>query len=166
VRSQPPLEHRAPFDFRGTYTETEVARLHVGLSPQEMEDKWNVVYEAPWLFFHRSWTGFCIYGVQLAPTATGASIVDSWVNRDASQYRGSTVEHDRAVLRFLIDGLMLGKRVDLPARQGEHLDGLAKALYEHRMVGRIASEATYEWVRTESSPWWQRLLRTFSWSKR
>ena len=51
---------RVPLDFVGNYSEAEVVRLHAGLEAREMEDKWDVVYEAPWLHFHRSWTGFCI----------------------------------------------------------------------------------------------------------
>ncbi len=36
-------------------------QLQKGLIPEAMEDKWFIYFENDWLFFHRSWTGHCIY---------------------------------------------------------------------------------------------------------
>jgi len=33
----------------------------MGLVPEEIEDKWFIYWEDDTLFFHRSWTGNCIY---------------------------------------------------------------------------------------------------------
>jgi hypothetical protein len=44
-----------PYEDR--FTETEHARLQEGLVLREMEDKWFVYLDEPYLFFHRSWTG-------------------------------------------------------------------------------------------------------------
>ena len=46
-----------------TYAADEFARIKEGDVPQEMEDKWFAFYEEPWLYLHRSWTGFGIYQV-------------------------------------------------------------------------------------------------------
>ena len=141
-------EMRVPLDFTGSYSNADYAILTRGLQSESMEDRWDVVFEDPWLYLRRSWTGFCIYGLRFAVSDAGeAVVVESWVSRDASQYGGDgdSVEHERAVARFVVEGLMLHRYVELPAPPGEPLDGLAKAVYEHTTVGRIASQATFSW---------------------
>ena len=139
-------EMRVPLDFAGSYSIADYAILTRGLQAEEMEDRWNVVFEDPWLYLCRSWTGFCIYGLRFAVSDAGeAVVVESWVSRDTSQYGGSSVEHERAVARFVVDGLMLHRYVELPDPPGEPLHGLDKAAYEDTTVGRIASQATFSW---------------------
>jgi hypothetical protein len=53
------------------YSTAEFAQIAQGCVPQQMEDKWFIFYEAPWLFLHRSWTGYCIYQVRFEPVAEG-----------------------------------------------------------------------------------------------
>jgi hypothetical protein len=101
---------RADLRFTETYTPEEFERIRRGVIPREMEDKWFVFYEDSWLFFHRSWTGFAIYGVRFRVSDSGASAVESWVSRDPSQYEETRIDEDRARLKRLIDGLLLGKR--------------------------------------------------------
>src|SRR5690349_10077515 len=40
-------------------------RLALGFIPRQMEDKWFVFMENDSLFFHRSWTGTCIYVLEM-----------------------------------------------------------------------------------------------------
>jgi hypothetical protein len=46
-----------------------------------MEDKWFVYREGDEVFFHRSWTGMCIYVAHLVQDA------DAWVLRDVTVNR-------------------------------------------------------------------------------
>ena len=86
-----------------TYSADEFKRLQEGQIPREMEDKWFSFYEEPWLYLHRSWTGYCVYQVRFQPTASGARTVESLANRDPEQYRG-TDERDELLLALLLDG--------------------------------------------------------------
>ena len=141
-------EMRAPLDFAGSYSGADYAILTRGLHAEEMEDRWDAVFEGPWLYLCRSWTGFCIYGLRFAVSDAGeAVVVESWVSRDASQYGGDgdSVEYERAVARFIVEGLMLHRYMELPDPPGEPLSGLDRAAYEDTMVGRIASQATFSW---------------------
>jgi hypothetical protein len=113
-----------------------------------MEDKWAITFEDSWLYFHRSWTGACIYGLRFERSADGVSVVESWVNRDKAQYSVTAIEYDRAMVRFLIDALILGKQAVFPDPPGEARTGWTKAIYEHAVVGRIASAATKEFIRS------------------
>ena len=85
------------------YSADEFQRLQEGRVPHEMEDKWFVFCEDPWLYLHRSWTGFCVYQVRFERTASGARTAESLVNRDPKQYRG-TDERDLLLLPLLLDG--------------------------------------------------------------
>jgi hypothetical protein len=53
------------------YSKSEFDRIVIGNIPEEMEDKWFVFYEDPWLYLHRSWTGFCIFKVRFNNSLLG-----------------------------------------------------------------------------------------------
>jgi hypothetical protein len=161
MRSFPSIESRADLGVAAVYPSVEFEQVMCGVTPQEMEHKWDITFEDPWLYFHRSWTGICVYGLRFERSAVGASVVESWVNRDQSQYRMTSIEYDQAMVRFLIDAMMLGKQAVLPEPPGETLTGLTKAVYEHSSVGRVASAASHEFMTTQHGSWWDRLLLRF-----
>ena len=37
------------------------------------------------MHIHRSWTGFCIFEVELAPSGEGYEVKAAWANRDPEQ---------------------------------------------------------------------------------
>ena len=86
-----------------TYSAFEFDRLKEGEVPRRMEDKWFVFYEEPWLYLHRSWTGFSVYQVQFEPAAAGARVAEVLVNRDSEQYRGTDGTRDALLLSVLLD---------------------------------------------------------------
>lgn len=112
---EPPPGQRAWLEFREAYTSSEFEQVKAGLIPAEMEDKWFIFFEAPWLYLHRSWTGFCIYGVRFETTPDGVTAVESWVSRNADQYRETRDDHDADLLKFLIEALLLKRDVALPS---------------------------------------------------
>jgi hypothetical protein len=108
-RSMPALPlpaQRARLNIQRTFTDEEYERLSQGLIPLDMDDRWFIFMEEDTLFFHRSWTGICIYEVHLD---SGHSITEAWVNREWEQYQGVDLEYDRKELLFLIDNFLLGK---------------------------------------------------------
>ena len=149
MRSFPSVEHRANLALATAYSSLEFEHIRRGVAPQEMEDKWEITFEDPWLYFHRSWTGICVYGLRFERSAAGATVGESWVNRDEAQYRSTSIEYDQAMVRFLVDALVLGKQAVFPDPPGETLTGLTKALDEHSAVGRVASVASHEFVTNE-----------------
>jgi len=101
---------RADLGFAESYTSDEFERMKRGIIPQEMEDKWFVFYEEPWLYFHRSWTGACIYALRFRSSDSGVSAVESWVSRHTEHYKETQTDYDRELLKFLIGALLLGRR--------------------------------------------------------
>jgi hypothetical protein len=122
---------RTDLDLVATYTLDEFERIKRGLIPLNMEDRWFVFFEEPWLYFHRSWTGRGIYGVEFRSFAQHVSIVASWVGRERDQ----EVDRDyyRDLLKFLIDDLMLGK----PAIHLDPPQGMPKVPARYGRWGRL-----------------------------
>ena len=151
--THPLPENHAELTVNWSYSAEEVRRLKEGLIPELMEDKWFVFHEEGKLFFHRSWTGFCVYEVEITEIEAGIRIERFKVSRDLEQYRPSSDEFDINLLRYLIDHLLLGKEVpfpQLPALQGS----VHQALSRHHNVGhdRTAEEIKAKRQSREKNP--------------
>ena len=116
VRPMSALHEQLP--FARTFTREEFNAIARGLVPAGMDDRWFIFLENNQLYFHRSWTGACIYQITLDRTDSDAIVVtDALVNRDPDEYKIADDEFDVALLSFLIDGLLLGRQAHLPARR-------------------------------------------------
>ena len=96
--------------FTRTYSPAEYQHLQMGFIPDEMENKWFIYMEKDWLYFHRSWTGICIYQVRLEQTKGSYEVIETWVNRDPEQYTNTDDQRDIASLNLLIDRFLLDKK--------------------------------------------------------
>lgn len=95
-------EQTAQFVLERTLSDEELQAIQEGHRPQEMEDKWFMYQEDGKLFIHRSWTGYCIYVVELSQTGK----LSVTVNRDPEQYRETDLEQDRLLVEILINQLI------------------------------------------------------------
>ncbi len=136
-KTMPMPEARAQLPYKRVFDRAEHERLTRGIVPEQMEDKWFVFYEAPWLWFHRSWTGVAIYAVKLHAMDAGSEVEDAWVNRDPEQYRETDDAHDCAILSFLVERILLGRDVRFPIREG--VDPAKAPLLLHHVVGYARS---------------------------
>jgi len=87
-----------------TYSADEFARIQEGHVPQRMEDKWFAFYEVPWLYLHRSWTGYGVYQVRFESTDGVDRVAEVLVSRDPEQYRSTDGAFDAIVLAIVLDG--------------------------------------------------------------
>lgn len=101
-------EIKCSIPFQRSFTLEEYRRIQAGFIPQAMEDKWFVFLEGDWVFFHRGWTGICIYQVKLEPDGNGFKVAETWSNRDPEQYHCDDVKHDAALLNWIIEYILLG----------------------------------------------------------
>ncbi len=136
-KNEPLPEARTRIAYARGFDSDEHARVTRGLVPRETEDKWFVYHQAPWLYFHRGWTGICIYAVRLRPECEGSAVEEAWVNRAPEQYRETDDAHDAAILSFLVERLLLGRSVPFPVRA--HVDPAKASLLLDRVVGRARS---------------------------
>ncbi len=103
----PLSETRATLDFKRTFSQGETACLRQGFVPRDMDDRWFIFLEDDWLYFHRSWTGFCVFQVRLEPAGDGYTVAETWACRDPEQYRWTSDSSDVAQLNRLINHLLL-----------------------------------------------------------
>ena len=99
---------RATLSVDGRYSAEEMGRIKVGLIPESMDDRWFIFLEDDHLYMHRSWTGFCIFDVELQREGNDWVIARVEVNRDSEQYGSTDPVEDVGRLSRLIDRLLQG----------------------------------------------------------
>ncbi len=83
----------------------EMQQLKMGFIPDDMNQRWFVYYEDNRLYFHRSWTGYCIYIIEFEPKGEEFSISRLLVNRDKTQYSNERNEIDEEIILDLLNYL-------------------------------------------------------------
>lgn len=124
---------RSTIPVSRTFSAHEMQRLQAGLVPEQMEDKWFIYWQDDTLFFHRSWTGFCIYVVRFATESEGYRMIEADLNRDPEQYGQKSDNRDAKMISYLIDMLLLQKHAAFPSKKP---DSEWKALMPWSLVGR------------------------------
>jgi len=148
-KTLPPPQAVVSLAFEATFSATELLSLQAGVIPKEMEDKWFIYQEDNRIHFHRSWTGAEIFCITLQNDGDVWRVVDSWVNGDSSQYRSTDLSYDRELLRFLIEGLVLQRKVAFPMPKGFETD--QPGLVQHFIVGRGGPEKSNSEAKLEIS---------------
>ena len=130
---------RESLDLQRTFTINEMDQISQGLIPKSMDDKWFIYSEANGIYFHRSWSGSCIYFIKIEKSMSEFEIVESWVNREPTQYSQSDIDYDLKLLSFLIDAHLLNKSVHFPIKE-EDKNKYPNGAYQHSFHGRQHGE--------------------------
>lgn len=102
-----------PIPYRDCFSPAEFRRIHTGSVPKEMEDKWFIYYKTPYLYFHRSWTGLPVFRLRFAPNPYGSlCVVEALLVTANAKF---TPQEAAQLVDFLIDTLLLGRPVPIPA---------------------------------------------------
>lgn len=109
-RNLPLPEMRSRISLDREFTISEYEQISSGFIPDKMEDKWFIFLEGEDLYFHRSWTGYCIYHLRIIPFGEKFKVVKALVNRDPTQYIGSDDNYDVMIINFVIDNFLLNQR--------------------------------------------------------
>lgn len=96
----PMPEKNTTFKIKRKFSDTDIERLKKGHCPSEMEDKWFYYYEDGKVYYHRSWSGICVYIVELH-LITNKHIVT--VNRDENQYSNIDIDEDIETINCLLN---------------------------------------------------------------
>lgn len=115
-----------------SFSAPEMERIKLGVVPEQMEDKWFVYWQDSTLYFHRSWTGFCIFVVHFVPEGESCRMVSAELNRDPEQV-GKPQGRDDEMMSYLIDALLLRRDAVLPS---DEPDEGQRALEMWSVVGR------------------------------
>lgn len=133
---KPLPEQRIALSLERTFTEEEYELIRQGSVPEVMENKWFIFLEEDVLYFHRSWTGFCMYQVTLTKDGAQYKVVEALANRDSSQHSTTDDHYDVNLLNFLIDNFLLQRRSTLPI-PADLPPGIATGLYHHHVAGVV-----------------------------
>lgn len=112
-----PAQHDV-LEVSGSYTREEYVTISHGFIPQTPEDKWFIYLDGEWLYFHRSWTGTCVFKLRLVPANGHYEATEAVVNRDPAQYRSTDDAYDVSLIAHLIDRLLLGRFSPFPQMGG------------------------------------------------
>jgi hypothetical protein len=107
-------ERKERLPIKRTFTTAEYDSIAFGLIPLDMDDKWFIFLENDWLYFHRSWTGKCVYQLRLERTGDLFTTAETWINLDVFKNKNIDLSYESAVLAFLIDNFLLGKSEPFP----------------------------------------------------
>jgi hypothetical protein len=157
-KTEPMPEETDSLNFHRIFSSGEFERVSTGLIPREMEDKWFIYYDNHTLNIHRSWTGFHIYKVTIQPLEDNTfTVTQTIVNRNKEQYNQQNNAYDVALLRYLIDRLLLGIDVPFPMPTGipQENSAIYKQATEHLMLQLLQEKNRYRsmWVTGWEGAW-------------
>jgi hypothetical protein len=121
----------------------------LGLIPKEMEDKWVIYYDRPYLFFHRSWTGQPVYRIELGIASGNVEVIEALWSKDLADAGNADMKYQAQVLDFLVSNLLLGEHKPFPRPAG--LKELLPGLYQHHVAGTGYAEVSTP----PSKSWWK-----------
>ena len=133
-KALPMPDEKSRLSFERSFTQDEFQQISKGLIPEAMEDKWFIFLENDSLYLHRSWTGACIYQIQLERRGEEYVVTDAWVNRESEQYDANDNDYDGLLLGFLIDNFLLGKMTPFPMPKDLPKD-LPEGVFQHHISG-------------------------------
>ncbi len=108
-------------------------RIRLGVVPDAMEDKWFVYWEDGHLYFHRSWTGFCVYVARIVEDAGDWRVTSIRANREPGQYSCDDDDEDAGTALFVLHVVVL-QLLPPPVPEGEHASAITLATWS--LVGR------------------------------
>jgi hypothetical protein len=132
------FEEGVPIPYSASFDLEAFARLQNGLIPRAMEDKWFVYYDAPHLYFHRSWTGLPVYKIVIDETDEGAVVSDALWSKPLADEPNADPTYQARLLDFLVSNLLLGQTKPFPQPDAAH--ALPRVAHQHHIAGTGYSE--------------------------
>ena len=113
-KTKPLSDRHTTLKLNRVFTPEEMHLITMGYIPEEMENKWFIFWEDGSLYFHRSWTGICMYVVHFKKNGDTYEMYEADINRDPEEYKKEEGEEIIDSINFLIDRLLLHRNVKLP----------------------------------------------------
>jgi hypothetical protein len=112
------------------FTPVEMDRIKRGFIPMAMEEKWFVFFKRNRLYFHRSWTGFCVFVAHFKRRLDGYVLHLIEANRNRRQYLETDDASDAKRVSDIIDNFLLAPQTSKgPAGLIAALDQASKPNY-------------------------------------
>ncbi len=88
--------------YQRTFSQTAYELLSFGFMPKSMDDRWLIYMDNKTIFFHRSWTGHCIYKVILEKKGEEFIVKEARANRNPKEFTGKDEQRDIKTINALI----------------------------------------------------------------
>jgi hypothetical protein len=146
-----PFEDGVPLRFEATFDDGQFALLREGLVPKQMEDKWFIYYEEPYLFLHRSWTGEPVYRLTFSRGPDSAELTEALWSKHLADASTPTQNTDYQVrlLDFLLSNLLLGQPKPFPLPTD--IKEPRKGVFQHIVAGTGYPQSST----TSKKRWWR-----------
>jgi len=123
-KTQPMPEGKITREINRFYSAGDAGMIRHGSMPEQMEDKWFIFYEDGKLFFHRSWTGLCVFVMHFREQGDALVANRLDINKE-------TADADSENLAFhLVEVLLLDRPGSMP--------GNGNPMKEWAVMGRAA----------------------------
>ena len=114
--SHPPGDILQRISLNRRFSSEEMERIRFGFGPPDMDYKWFMYYDRGALIMHRSWTGYCIYRIDLVENADGSGVATQITVYARPDKHGRKIESPRTIQgevlhlieSHLIDGVFDG----------------------------------------------------------
>jgi hypothetical protein len=137
-KTKPMPDAQKELRLSGVYSAEEYEKISYGYLPKSQEDKWFIYLEGDWLNFHRSWTGTCVFKLEIVLNNCKYHATKAIVNRDPEQYRNTNDQQDVALIAYLIDSLLLGRFATLPTPK--HMSEEDKQKHQQHVMGKKGTD--------------------------
>lgn len=121
--------------YRARFTQEEFEQIKRGFVPKAMEDKWFICFEDGTLYFHRSWTGVCVFSLKLVEENGRFEAAQALLN---SELELTDLSYQAELLDYLIRRLLLKQDAPFP-KPGGIFKRLA-GVFQHHVSGTGYSE--------------------------
>jgi hypothetical protein len=120
--------------YKAVWNDDQFTRVTKGLKALEMEDRWLVFYEAPHVFFHRSWTGQPVYKLTVIRSSNGYEVTEALSSINFTTDPAEDSLYQAKLLDFLVSNLLLGESKPFPLPPGVEKQACPGAI-QHTISG-------------------------------
>jgi hypothetical protein len=97
------------FDAKIKLTDKEFETVLNGKISRSMDEKWNIIFNDGWLYFHRSWTGKCIYKVKVEKFDAVNFITTVQINNSKDEYKMEDVKSEIIIFKEIFQYFLQNK---------------------------------------------------------
>lgn len=102
-KNEPMPDENDIFHSGRKLSHSKYSKLKAGIKATNMDDKWFVYSMYNSIYFHRSWTGHCIYIVNVKKDNGNIFLENVVVNRNSAQFGTRDIELNKDMSKKLVD---------------------------------------------------------------
>ena len=131
-------------------SESEFAKARLGFTPKEMEHKWFICYDDPFLMFFRSWSSSCVYRIEFSRQGDDVVVKQALWDPQSTAVDEAQTDYQTEFARFMLLGYLIGR--DLKPPSAPSAKAKYQPLHSHHAVGDRPLQVS---ASARAKPWWK-----------